>query len=250
MDTSHVAPSPKPKKNRVPRRRPTGNEGVQIVLPNVSDNNSKDWKNHPILIAAISAAATATFFQTVVIPISDASNRAELVELRKAKATFEREGKRAAQLAKELVVSQHVNLFVAGNPYPVGFRSTPIGTPLNKVKQHFKDSDLTDRREILSVTPGKGAIKDIAFHYKTEGQEAVVTHIGYIIAFNDGMWGREDAEKLLAILTETFGPLTEVQEDVGARWHITSAGKSYWLYARDDFPSAIVTDINTRIKMW
>lgn len=257
MDTSQVEPQARPKKNRVRRRRGIGKEPLQIVVPNAPDSSSKDWKNHPILIAVISAAATATFFQTVVIPISDASNRAELIEFRKLKATHEQvektleeEKKRNAQLAKELVISQQANLFVAGNPYPVGYRTTPIGMPLAKVKEHFKDKALTDERSILSVKLDKGVFRRVTYHYESQGKESVVTHISYMVSFSDSLWEPNDADKLHTILTETFGPPTEVQEGVGARWRISSAGKSYWLYARDGFPSLIVTDIKTQIRMW
>ncbi|OAE53001.1 hypothetical protein A7J67_18550 [Achromobacter xylosoxidans] len=257
MVTSQADPAAKPKKNFVRRRRSSGKKVIQIVVPNETDNRSKDWKNHPVLIAVISAAATATFFQTVVIPISDASNRAELVESRKAKETHEQvakalaeQEKRNAQLGKDLAISQQANLFVAGNPYPVGYRVTPIGVPLAKVKEHFKDRDLADERSILSVRQEKGVIRRASYHYESTGGESIVTHVSYAMAFGEDLWGTEDAEKLRAILIETFGPPTEVQADVGARWRISSAGQSYWLYLASDFPMVTVTDIKATIRMW
>ncbi len=227
------------------------------MVPNAADNGSKDWKNHPVLIAVISAAATATFFQTVVIPISDAGNRAELIELRKAKATHEgvekafvEEKRRAAQLAKDLAVSQQANLFLSGNPYPMGYRGTPIGMPLSKLKEQFKNETVTDQGSVLTIELKSGIFRRVSYHYESNGKEQVVSHIAYQVSFNDRIWDKENADTLVAIMKEVFGPPTEVKERIGSRWHIASAGKTYWLYAWHDLATIVVTDTKTRLKFW
>lgn len=209
-----------------------------------------------MLIAVISAAATATFFQTVVIPVSDAGTRDELIELRKAKVSLEvsekalnEEKRRSASLAKELAIAQHASLFTLGNPYPVGFRATPIGTPIATVKAQWSGEEVIDSDFIIKVKLSRGIFKGVSYYYDGT-KEPKVSHVAYDISFSDKLLDPNDEPTLEAILTQTFGPATETKDRVGARWNIKHSGKSYWVYLRYIVPSIVVMDGQSQPKFW
>lgn len=147
----------------------------------VAENN---WKDHPVIIAAASAAAALVFAQTVIFPTMTASLQNEVSSLRGQtqeisslrsqikkmeeetkveKQKYEEEAKVAKQ---KLVDAQLTNFFSLGNPYPAGLGKVKIGDSIQVLQNAFPDN-IIKRDSIFywSVPQDHAAIRSITYFF-------------------------------------------------------------------------------------
>ena len=113
-----------------------------------------DWKDHPLAIATITCAATATFMVVVVIPIWTQSKDNEIATLRTQPTQLRAELKRVtdqlAMIEKEnMTLRRQVDklspdeMFSVDDAYPKAFRSVRIGDRVEVINEAFgKDADI------------------------------------------------------------------------------------------------------------
>lgn len=128
------------------------------VKPSQRINNSNkihgDWKDNRIVVAALSAAGTATLFSTVIMPLVNTvqSNKIQQYEdiIKNAQATSNQLAQTKEELKKakaEIFLAIQKTPLVPGSVYPLGegFDSVVLGTDVKELKNRLsgleKDED-------------------------------------------------------------------------------------------------------------
>lgn len=140
------------------------------------------WKDHPVVIAALSVAGALVFAQTVIFPTMTASLQNENSSLRSqvqeipalkenlkkaqdsAKAENQRMDEALKQAKSQLLAAQQSNLFSLGNPYPVGFGKVKLGDGLNTLINSYPEPTLrkTSQR-YWTIKPDHPVFRDVSF---------------------------------------------------------------------------------------
>lgn len=164
-----------------------------------------DWKNHPVIIAAITCASTAAFFVTVAQPMIDKNNQNKISlltesnlklelaiaernkEIIKLKAHIEStisDKEKQIEIAKsEAEKYKNEDRFSSDNPLPKGLREIKIFSPYSEIKNFYPNSDFNENTLYYSIEiddklfssaiyyPAKcnnrKVIKEIRFRYRT-----------------------------------------------------------------------------------
>ncbi|MFZ2161927.1 MAG: hypothetical protein WAW02_06880 [Sideroxyarcus sp.] len=135
------------------------NEPTSSPLSQASSH--ANWKDHPLVIAAVATAATLSlcilFFNEVVIPTRTAYLTNQLAALpglpkkiSDAEAKIELLEKQLTETRIKLLEARNINLFATSNPYPPGFDQVKIGDPVKKVSMIYSQSHITHDEELGS----------------------------------------------------------------------------------------------------
>jgi hypothetical protein len=142
------------------------------------------WRDHPIVVAAGSAAAALVFAQTVIFPTLTASLQNDVSSLRsqvqeisalkdrlkkvEEDAKVEKQKMEAdAKIEKEkLIAAQMSNLFSLGSPYPVGFGKVKTGDSIDVIVKEYPEASI-DRRsaEYWSVKHEHPAFRSVSHFF-------------------------------------------------------------------------------------
>jgi acyl-CoA synthetase (AMP-forming)/AMP-acid ligase II len=113
--------------------------------------SSTDWRDSRFVIAVLSAAGTATFMGTVVVPLTTSYLSAKVDSLTALSATaqataeeLEKTKKKLAQAEASLANAVLETPFVPGSVYPVGLDDIVLGTPIAKVYEKFPDAKIDE----------------------------------------------------------------------------------------------------------
>lgn len=229
------------------RRRPTKAPPVERTF---------DWKNHPIIIASGSAAATfilsLAIFTQLVAPTQTAKLEIEILKLKESRdkaeqnyslsvgenkvvkdknsnLTKEVEALKAKinALQQETVDLRASNLFSPENPYPNGLGLVRIGMPSSEINKVFYDYKITRNEDSPNIV--WVALKGYPFDritYFLDGRETI-THV----SFDMPVMGSKHSEYFLHNkLVEAFGTPAATIGTKKFNWNI---GTKYSIYAHD-----------------
>lgn len=146
------------------------------------------WKDHPVIVAAVSAAATVAFCVTTLLPIwtKVQENRVEnlAVELDSLKKNLDIANADADRYRKQNIALTTDTLFIPSDLYPRGFRDIRIGDPIEKVLSKYKNVKKESRNNWYSAKIDDSAFFDRAtYYFDDEASRRVVTLI--LIFFKD-----------------------------------------------------------------
>jgi hypothetical protein len=163
-----------------------------------------EWKDHPVIVAAISAAASMTFYATVLQPIATKEKDNQNAELNQklgglvqtlaaAQASEASAVKTSEYLSTRNALLSRDGMFSSDSPYPKGMRAFRVGDTfsIDTLKAAYPGCavdgsmidyvsvDCKDSREFypaatyfLSTVHGKSIIWRISFRYKQVGRES------------------------------------------------------------------------------
>jgi len=187
-------------------------------------SNSIDWKNHPVVIAALASAGTLaltlTIGKEVILPTYLQSYSNEIADLKKTAAVHEAELKtlrgektqlivekssldqRLSTSQKKLFESEKANLFLGSTGYPVGLAAVRVGDPASKVEAIFPQQavDKADS-EYYIVTGQNSVFNRIVYYFEGNGREKTVSHISFNADYNSSFHREFLQHKLL----DSFG---------------------------------------------
>lgn len=181
-----------------------------------------DWKDSRLVIAALTAAGTATFMGTVVLPITMSAQSAKielltskLDELGDTKDRLEALNKELAEARlnisqKEILVAQLMaqTPFLPGSPYPSGADKIILGTTKRELLQMHPDGKWNDDEEesYYSVDPKHPHFSSITYYIDSPKNERIshilyhinhkspLTHTELKLRFKS-IWGHPHAER-------------------------------------------------------
>lgn len=152
------------------------------------------WKDHPVVVAALSVAGTFTLttfaFKEVIIPtqLADINNKIrDLPSLQSTIETLQVDGKRKDQeidsLKRQVELLQQKNLFNRGDPMPVVLSKVKIGQPIVDIDL-FYPSRMVDKssESYWSVNLDYGVFREIVYFYDEKKKKKTVTHISFRMA--------------------------------------------------------------------
>jgi len=164
------------------------------------------WRDHPIMIAVISAGATATFMSGVAIPLVTGHLSSQVETLRTtisahsdtirdlnvrldnaSKFSAEQKSELEAAKAREreahrtLVESRIKNPFEPGSPYPKGHQELRIGMSIELVRKHpGAVADEPGRRRPdrwVSVKSDASVFSQVTYYFDEDSKKPTITHI-------------------------------------------------------------------------
>jgi hypothetical protein len=197
-----------------------------------------DWKNHPVVIAAGSAAATFLFaialFTQVVLPTQTAKLESDLLRHKDAKeksemalkslagkvTSFETEIKNLKEdkktIEQQLEESRAGNIFSPGKPYPNGLASVKIGALRDTIEKNYSILSAKINKEdpeVIVVHLKNSPFERVVFFMSDATPKAKVTHISFDLP---RFRSKYSENFLFNKINEEFGqPITD------------SSGKSY-----------------------
>ncbi len=160
-----------------------------------------NWKDRPLAVAAISAASTALFMVTVVIPIWDKEKDNQIAELKTEPTKLKTElhdlrGQLDRMEAENLKLRRDLdrlnpdNLFSLDDVYPKGFREVRIGDRTDLViKVYGSKPDITvdDEDRWISVNfKNPNPFRSITYYYDESARLKTVTSILFQFDNKDG----------------------------------------------------------------
>jgi len=207
-----------------------------------------DWKNHPAIIAAISAASTIAFCITFILPIYEKKNinqiedlesqithlkesnksnneksKAEISSLKTKSENFEQELKRSKQ---RILYLQEEDRFTKESPLPKGFRDIYPLDLAEKVLTHYKSTDIETQKRWHSVEIKDNLFRTATYyrlkHKNKEYISHILFHFKFLSPLNKDYKIRSENEILQytknlrettsKILHEKFGPSTNNED--------------------------------------
>ncbi|QQO31084.1 hypothetical protein JJC00_20720 [Bradyrhizobium diazoefficiens] len=136
-------------------------------------DDTKKWQDHPVLIAICSGAAALIFAQTVIFPTMTASLQNEVTAARSQAqevATVKEQLKKAtdetAKAKLDLKAAQLINVFSAGNPYPIGLDKVRIGDGLDAILGNFPEASVKKNTpSYWSVNLDHAAFREVVYYF-------------------------------------------------------------------------------------
>lgn len=230
------------------RRRPTKAPSAERAF---------DWKNHPVIVASGSAAATfllsLAIFTQLVAPTQTAKLEIEILKLKESRDKAERSysssvGENQAFKYKNSNLTKEVealkarinalqqetfdlragNLFSPENPYPNGLGLVRIGMPsseINKVFYNYKITRNEDSPHIVSVTLKGYPFDRITYFLDGPLDRETITHVSFDMPI---MSSKHSEDFLHNKLVEAFGMPVATIGSKKFNWNI---GTKYSIYA-------------------
>lgn len=214
-----------------------------------------NWRDHPVVIAAVTCAATLggciLVFKEIVMPtqIAAISNETrELPVLRAEKdlasskikaleATVIAKDKEIEKIKSDLLDVTLPRVFSASNPYPIDQRQVKLGDPASKLKEAYPISALdTTMDDWWSVKTKDGLFSSAAYYLDDNVTNRTIT--GILFFANKKLTG----EILLSRLTEEFGKPKEKVLTVNSVviseyvWSVGKGFKSKLTLSKDQTP--------------
>jgi len=155
---------------------------------------ASSWKDHPLRVAAASAAVTASvliaLFGTWILPTQTASLKNQIDALSAAGAKDTNSAKQiadlkaqAADLERKLSAAQLPNLFFVGDPYPAGLGRVRVGDPISRVAAVYPDSAITKYEGYWTVEDQHAVFNHIAYYFDEKRRDNSITAIMFHVAY-------------------------------------------------------------------
>lgn len=213
--------------------------------------SKKDWKDHPVVVAALAVAGTSTLFASVIMPLSNSLLSAKLERLTETSATAvataeELEKTKKALLAAQAALHQAVakSPMTAGSAYPIGIDSVVIGTPKDQVAKRLPKGRWNEEKTYYSADYSGHPIFSAATYYFTD--EKVDTILLHLVN------NEVSAEIIRTFLRANYGEPMKTKK-LNSLWQvsprefvalegITSRTSDYYIYKND----AVIMQVSWR----
>ncbi|WP_117182480.1 hypothetical protein [Pseudomonas amygdali] len=158
-----------------------------------------NWKDHPIVVAAIATGSSIAFCVTFIVPIYEKNNLNKISELEKAdtalneklvKATEEllQEKNKNEDTRKKLsneikekstkiLELQEEDRFNSETPFPKGFRSVQLLDNVNNIEAAYKDNKISKTKLWISVDIDDNLFSSVTYYPITFGDSKRISHV-------------------------------------------------------------------------
>lgn len=207
----------------------------------------KDWKDSRLVIAALSAAGTATFMGTVVVPLTTTALTAKLDALAPAAERIEKLEKELARTKAALATARTEaalatvkNPFLPGSVYPVGLDTLRIGDSRKKVEEKYPRGKWAEDESYYSVTDIDHAVfSRVTYYFDGDQNNQIVSMILYHFHYDSPWVG----DALRTRFTVLFGSPSITGTSGRAWWSPTAresieidSSNSYTVYSTSRVP--------------
>lgn len=150
-----------------------------------------NWKDHPVIVAALSFAGTMVFAMQIVIPIYTATLQNEIASLRKdleaAGVTKDRISKLESELKDtklKLADAESANTFSPGDPYPVGINQVKIGDSLDLVAGLYSQYQIDRKTGYWSVNNPNTVFSNVTFYFDRNSKDKKIHQLLFFMRYD------------------------------------------------------------------
>lgn len=193
---------------RIPPMKP-----LERPSSRIRPQTQKEWKDHPLVVAALSVAGTATLFATVVMPLSNSLLNTKVEKLTEVSANASATAEELVRTKRELTAAQAAfNQVVGKSPlangsvYPVGADDVVIGTTADDVLRRLAGAKWDEDVFYISA-PFKNHPVFSGAAYYFEGKDKRVSAILYHFHSSESI-----SETVRKYLLTTFGEPTKIKK--------------------------------------
>jgi hypothetical protein len=226
----------------------------------VTDGNT-DFKNSRVFIAGASVAATIglaiLIYEKVLLPTHTLSLQNQIASLSTDNKSFKDKieplevSNKSLKEQVELLLAkvrslEATNLFVSGNPYPVGLSAVRTGQPISDVDKIFP-AETIDKEKVdsyWSVKLSHAVISDATYYFS--GDKKIIYQVFFWMRSEVKTTAVQDAAFLAAKLTEALGPPSATPKPGYYVWNVSEKTRVYVRAGRH----FLVTDVPTAPRDW
>jgi len=238
-----------------------------------------DWKDHPIVIAAISSAATATFIITTVVPTLEKQNINKIKELeqdlaladKKYSSEIEKNNKESQEKDKKIqeLKATEKSLKIAieklkmddryskAKPFPKGLRDVIVFSEYKSIKTAYPNSTFNQNTIYQSVEIEDDTFSQIVYYPTNCGKTKIVKEIRYFFKTPVDDYEKKALENKLEVTKMPFPKKEEIDSSraekkeavvetfnkiYGPGEKIEESGSNEYLYIINDHLGALATD--------
>jgi hypothetical protein len=243
--------------------------------PAQSAQAASEWRNHPVVIAAVSASAALVlalgYFSQVALPTQTAKLEIALLKSNERvdkadKALADAQGRIASDVAAtsklqseakaadarikllegQLTVANTSNFLSPGNPYPVGIGLARIGMPLKQVLAIYagNETEWDADESYLTVKIKNHPISEATYFIDEKSKS--VSHIMFRMAFRYPDPHPFPAEFLRNRLLEALGQPAARPRPTYYRWNVAN----HWNVFMSDDDNYVVMKSTDVLAMW
>ncbi|MEH2513425.1 hypothetical protein V1291_004779 [Nitrobacteraceae bacterium AZCC 1564] len=157
----------------------------------MSDDKPPTWKDHPVVIAALSCAAGIAFAHQFIFPAMTASLQNEIADLKKQVSDAGISKERIKSLEEKLKKSeadaasaQAANMFSLQNPYPMGLGALKLGDSLDAIERSFPGAEIEKKSGYWSVKNPTSQYSDATYFFDRRAQNKRVRSIMFFLKAN------------------------------------------------------------------
>lgn len=150
-----------------------------------------NWKDHPVIVAALSFAGTMVFAMQIVIPIYTAALQNEVASLRKdleaTGVTKDRISKLESELKDtkiKLADAESTNTFSPGDPYPVGINQVKIGDSIDLVESLYSRHNIDRKAGYWSVKNPSAMFSDATFYFDRNSKDKKIYQLLFFMRYD------------------------------------------------------------------
>lgn len=216
-----------------------------------------EWRNHPVIVASGSAAATfllcLAVFTQIVAPTQNAKLEIDLMKVKEANQNLTRSiaksnsnGKswelgskrkdkeiatlkaKISSLEQELVDSRALNIFSGGNPYPNGLGLVRIGMSKDEIVKAYPGAKIDidpDDPDLVTVYLVDSPFERVTYHLSDKTDSATISHISFDMPM---FRSKYSGDFLYKKLVEAFGQPSKDSTNDDFMWTV---GSKYSLFA-------------------
>jgi hypothetical protein len=183
-----------------------------------------DWKDHPLVVAALSVAGTATLFATVVMPLSNSVLNAKVEKLTEISATSVATAEELERTKRDLITARAALTqattkapLVNRSIYPVGLDDVVIGSTVDDLVKRLPSAKRPeDESSYFSVQfPDHGTFHGAAYYLDDKKPQRVRSILFHL---RDDQVGGEAIQKYLRT---NFGEPTKRRKRQDVLWMAT-----------------------------
>jgi hypothetical protein len=147
-----------------------------------------DWKNHPVIIAAISAASSAVFCITFVLPIYEKKNINQIEDLKLQTTKLKEKNAKILKNEEDLLLKlksskqkilhlQEEDRFSKDSPLPKGFRDIYPFDLVDRVFEHYKSENIETEKRWYSVKVEDNLFSSATYYRLKHKNKEYISHI-------------------------------------------------------------------------
>lgn len=191
---------------------------ITVNVPAAPPPTQSFWRDSPIIIAALTAIGTATFWHNVILPSHNAMQGEKIMALQKQLVDLEKEASKVPLLTEEVASlegrlwhAEHANAFDKSSAYPDKFKTVKIGDSVESILSAFDFTSIDQSNPGYWVVTNQHSIfKDVVYYFDNTEPSQPITHIYFVITpSNDSSFLSRFDEKnirnLTLRLTDTYG---------------------------------------------
>lgn len=245
------------RKTRVARRERQAPQ-VTVNFPPASQTAPQTWKDSRLVVAALTALGTATFWHSVIFPLYDVTQEAELKAYREEAEKVPGLTMQIKNLKARLWHAENTSAFDSNSAYPNGFRLVEIGDPVDRLTSAYETASVhKDKKGYWTVENQHSIFNSVTYYFDSANDNKSITHILFSVNFASNadenpylsgwLYNEENAKILTRRLIETYGEPKFDKAKLTMMWTIKGGNN---LFQRIDETRFLVMPQKYRPRGW